>query len=195
MTHLELWFLSIGLAMDCFAIAIARGMMSKKMGWQERLRTAFLFGAFPALLSFLGWCTSHSFSYYIKTIDHWIVFIILFILGIQMIREYIKEKGTVVSCKDCDNLKVICLLAFATSIDAFAVGISWALLGSQKQFDVVSSALIVGFVSFFFSFLGLFLGYWSQKNSYYVRRFPIKLVGGIVLIFIGGKILVEHLMY
>lgn len=159
------------------------------------LKIAFFFGSFPALLSFVGWCTSFSFSYYIKSVDHWIVFIILFVLGVQMIREYIKEKGSIVPCKDCDNLKVICLLAFATSIDAFAVGLSWALLGSQEQGLVVYSALIVGFVSFFFSFMGLFLGYWSKKNSYYVRQFPIKLVGGLVLIFIGGKILVEHLMY
>ena len=193
MTYLELWLIAIGLAMDCFVIAISRGLMFKEIKGKEVLGISFLFGISPALLSFLGYFISCSFSHYLMRIDYWIVFIILSCLGIQMIWEYYKERGQIEPCKECVNIKVICLLALATSMDAFGIGISWALIGIKRNMEIFYTASVVGFASFLFTFIGLLFGYWSQKNSYYIRQIPVKLLGGLILLIIGGKVLLEHL--
>ncbi len=193
MTHLELWLLAIGLAMDCFVIAISRGLMIQKIEWKEVVGVAFLFGLSPALLSLLGCYISSSFTHYVENIDHWIVFIIFSWLGIQMIKEYYNERGKIVPCKTCINFKVISLLALATSVDAFGVGLSWALLGMERGADVLYSSSVVGITSSLFTFVGLLFGCWSQKRSYYLRQIPVKLLGGLILLAIGGKVLFEHL--
>lgn len=193
MTHLDLWFLAIGLAMDCLVIAISRGLMIKRIEWKEVFGIAFLFGLSPLLLSLLGGCISNSFTHYFESINHWIVFAIFTWLGLQMIWEYYKERGTIVPCAICTNFKVISLLALATSLDAFGVGLSWALLGMASNLDLFYSSFVVGLVSSLFTFVGLLFGHWSRQRSYYVRQIPVKLLGGLILLLIGGKVLLEHL--
>ena len=159
MTGLEIWLLAVGLAMDCFAVSIASGIILKR----ARLRP-----------------------------DHWIAFGILAFLGGRMIMESFKDED----CKheyDPTSLKVVLALAVATSIDALAVGVSFAFLGI-KQFSAILSPIgIIGFVSFALSMVGLMFG--IRFGCGIARRLRAELWGGIILVIIGTKILVEHLFF
>jgi len=189
MNLLDIILIAIGLAMDCFAVSLACGIVFKHIRFWPFLRIAFLFGLFQAVMPLLGWYAGSAFNEYIKTIDHWIAFVILVSLGVKMIVEHVR--GTDDPCKtpklDPNKWSVVLTLALATSIDALAVGISFAFL----DFEPYLSAAIIGVVTLLISMLGLFIGcHYSCK-----RRIPAELVGGIVLIGIGIKILVEHLFF
>lgn len=124
MTGLEIWLLAIGLAMDCFAVSIASGIILKRTRWRPMLIMAFAFGLFQAIMPLIGWMCVKTFSHLIESIDHWIAFGILAFLGGRMIWESFKEE-----CCQLFNpasLKVVLTMAVATSIDALAVGISFA---------------------------------------------------------------------
>ena len=128
MTTLEIWLLAVGLAMDCFAISIASGILLKRTLWRPMLMMAFFFGLFQALMPLIGWACASTFSHLIEDVDHWIAFAILAFLGGRMVRESFKEED----CRqdfDPTRLKVVLMLAVATSIDALAVGVSFAFLG------------------------------------------------------------------
>jgi len=121
MTGLEIWLLAIGLAMDCFAVSIASGIILKRTQWRPMLVMAFAFGFFQALMPFIGWMFAKSFSHLIESVDHWIAFAILAFLGGRMIFESFKEE----ECCQLFNptkLKVVFTMAIATSIDALAIG-------------------------------------------------------------------------
>lgn len=147
MTGLEIWLLAVGLAMDCFAVSIASGIILKRARLRPMLVMAISFGFFQALMPLLGWIGASFFSHLIESIDHWIAFGILAFLGGRMIMESFKDED----CKheyDPTSLKVVLALAVATSIDALAVGVSFAFLGI-KQFSAILSPIgIIGFVSF-----------------------------------------------
>ena len=154
MTGLEIWLLAVGLAMDCFAVSIASGIILKRVRLRPMLVMAVSFGFFQALMPLLGWIGASFFSHLIESIDHWIAFGILAFLGGRMIMESFKDEG----CKheyDPTSLKVVLALAVATSIDALAVGVSFAFLGI-KQFSAILSHIgffcFVFFVLFFFFF-------------------------------------------
>ena len=128
MTGLEIWLLAIGLAMDCFAVSIASGIILKRVQLRPMLIMALAFGFFQALMPLLGWIGASFFSHLIESIDHWIAFAILAFLGGRMIMESFKDED----CRhefDPTKLKVVAALAVATSIDALAVGVSFAFLG------------------------------------------------------------------
>lgn len=193
---LDILFLSVALAMDCFSVSIVCGVVSGRWRSFLMLRMAFLFGFFQALMPLVGWlCTNH-FSSYIETIDHWIAFGLLLFLGIRMIRESAdndKGKGkyddkTLNFCK----LGAQLVFSVATSIDAFAVGISFACLGYSSLADLFWPLVAIGIGSFVFSIVGCLLGILFGFTI--SKRLRPSLFGGIVLILIGIKILLTHLL-
>ena len=147
MTTIEIWLLAVGLAMDCFAISIASGILLKRTLWRPMLMMAFFFGLFQALMPLIGWACASTFSHLIEDVDHWIAFAILAFLGGRMVRESFKEED----CRqdfDPTRLKVVLMLAVATSIDALAVGVSFAFLGMKSVTTILSPvALSVSFRS------------------------------------------------
>ena len=194
MTGLEIWLLAIGLAMDCFAVSIASGIILKRTQLKPMLVMAFAFGLFQAVMPFIGWMFAKNFSHFIESIDHWIAFAILAFLGGRMIWESFKEEEE--ECCQLFNpasLKVVLTMAIATSIDALAVGISFAFLGVQGYNGILSPILIIGFVSFVLSLIGLIFG--IQCGCGLARKLKAELWGGIILVIIGIKILIEHLFF
>ena len=190
MTGLEIWFIAIGLAMDCFAVSIASGIILQKIRWRPILIMAFSFGFFQALMPLLGWIGASTFSHLIESVDHWIAFAILAFLGGRMIIESFKDE----ECRqdfDPGSLKLVFTMAIATSIDALAVGVSFAFLGIQDISEILSPICIIGFVSFVMSIIGLLFGIKCRCGC--ARKLRAELWGGIILIIIGIKILIEHL--
>ena len=190
MTGLEIWLLAIGLAMDCFAVSIASGIILKRIQWRPMLVMALAFGLFQALMPFIGWMFAKTFSHLIESVDHWIAFAILAFLGGRMILESFKNED----CRQTFNPaspKVVFTMAIATSIDALAIGISFALLGINNYTEILSPILIIGFVSFVMSLIGLYFG--IKCGCGCARKFKAELWGGIILVAIGLKILIEHL--
>lgn len=188
MNTIEIWLIAVGLAMDCLAVSITSGIILKKTEWKTMLTMAFFFGFFQFLMPLLGWLAASRFSYLIQNIDHWIAFGLLLFLGGKMILEGFKKED----CKGNFNpasLKVVLTLAIATSIDALAVGISFACLGMVTFQSILSPILIIGFVSFVISLLGLLCGIYCGCR----HNLRMEIWGGIILIIIGFKILVEHL--
>ena len=190
MTGLEIWLLAIGLAMDCFAVSIASGIILKRVRMRPMLIMALSFGFFQALMPLLGWIGASFFSHLIENIDHWIAFAILAFLGGRMVLESFKDED----CRhefDPTSLKVVSALAVATSIDALAVGVSFAFLGVRSFSSILPSIGIIGFVSFALSFVGLMFG--IRFGCGIARKLRAELWGGVILIIIGTKILIEHL--
>lgn len=192
MNGLEIWLLAVGLAMDCFAVSIASGILLKRMQWRPMLTMAFFFGLFQALMPLAGWLAASSFSHLIESVDHWIAFVILAFLGGRMVWESFKDDD----CKheyDPTKLKVMLALAVATSIDALAVGVSFAFLGMRNFSEILPPVGIIGFVSFSMSIAGLMFG--IRFGCGIACRLRAELWGGIILIIIGTKILIEHLFF
>lgn len=190
MTGLEIWLLAIGLAMDCFAVSIASGIILKRVRMRPMLIMALAFGFFQALMPLLGWIGASFFSHLIENIDHWIAFAILAFLGGRMVLESFKDED----CRhefDPTSLKVVSALAVATSIDALAFGVSFAFLGVRSFSSILPSIGIIGFVSFALSFVGLMFG--IRFGCGIARKLRAELWGGVILIIIGTKILIEHL--
>ena len=190
MTGLEIWLLAIGLAMDCFAVSIASGIILKRVRMRPMLIMALAFGFFQALMPLLGWIGASFFSHLIENIDHWIAFAILAFLGGRMVLESFKDED----CRhefDPTSLKVVSALAVATSIDALAVGVSFAFLGVRSFSSILPSIGIIGFVSFALSFVGLMFG--IRFGCGIARKLRAELWGSVILIIIGTKILIEHL--
>lgn len=192
MTGLEIWLLAIGLAMDCLAVSIASGIILKRIQWRAMLVMAFFFGLFQAIMPLLGWLGASTFSHLIESVDHWIAFAILAFLGGRMIKESFKEEDC---CQRFNpaSLKVVITMAIATSIDALAIGVSFAFLGIKSCSSILYPVGIIGFVSFLMSLIGLIFG--IRFGCGIARKLRAELWGGIILILIGTKILIEHLFF
>ena len=192
MTNLDIWLLAIGLAMDCFAVSIASGIIMKSIRLRPMLSMAFAFGFFQALMPLLGWIGASFFSHLIEDWDHWIAFAILVFLGGRMVCESFKDE----ECRhefDPTNLNVLLTLAVATSIDALAVGISFAFVGTYSISTILPPIGIIGLVSFVLSLAGIMFGICFGHGL--ARKLRAELWGGIILIAIGTKILIEHLFF
>lgn len=192
MTNLEIWLIAVGLAMDCFAVSIASGIIMKRILIRPMLTIAFFFGLFQALMPLLGWIAASTFSRQIESIDHWIAFAILVFLGGRMVKESFKDDD----CKhefDPTRLKIVLALSVATSIDALAVGVSFAFLGMKGLAGILPPAGIIGLVSFALSAAGLMFG--VRFGCGIARKLRAERWGGIILIIIGTKILIEHLFF
>lgn len=183
----DIILLAIGLAMDCFAVSIACGMAMKKLTFWPVVRIAFFFGLFQAVMPLIGWLVGSRFQTYIEHFDHWVAFGILVFLGGRMIHEQFKQKHPDKKRLNPYKLAVILSLAVATSIDALAVGFTFAFL----NIDLWLSVIIIGIASLLFSLIGILFGH------HFLNRFkiPAELLGGLVLIGIGTKILLEHLYF
>lgn len=181
----ELAMIGVGLSMDAFAVAICKGLGMKKVNLKYTFVLALFFGGFQALMPSLGWLLGSRFQKYITAVDHWIAFGLLAFLGGKMILDAVKEKDEKVCPTDGINLKEFFMLAVATSIDALAVGITFAFL----QVRIAPSVTLIGCITFGFSVAGVFIG--NVFGSKFKNKATV--LGGIILIFIGVKILVEHL--
>ncbi len=189
MSALNLWLIAVALAMDCFAVSIASGIILKHRQWHPMLTMALFFGLFQGLMPLIGWAFFSSFNSLIENVDHWIAFGILLCLGGKMVTDCRKEEEE--RTFDPTKLKVVAILAVATSIDALAIGISFACLRNTSYYNIWESVSIIGLTSFVLSMTGLELGIRYGKSI--ERKIPAELAGGIILILIGIKILVEHL--
>ena len=190
MNQLDIWMLAIALAMDCFTVSIVSGVIVRRWLWGMILHMAFLFGLFQAMMPLIGWMATSHFSEQLEFIDHWIAFGLLAFIGGKMIREsFSPEEEQQFNPK---NLHTQLLLAVATSIDALAIGISFACTGYTALSQLTLPLLLIGLVSFLFSIIGYHLGRCFGKTI--IRRLNPELVGGTILILIGVKVLMSHLL-
>lgn len=178
----DLFVIAVGLSMDAFAVAICKGLSVKKVSVKHGLIVGLYFGGFQAGMPLLGYLLGSSFAKYIEAFDHWVAFVLLGIIGINMIRES-REKEEALDASL--GLKAMLPMAIATSIDALAVGISFAFMRVQIGWAV----LFIGVTTFTLSAIGVKLG--NLFGAKYKSK--AELFGGIVLILLGTKILLEHL--
>jgi len=190
MSALDLWLLAVGLAMDCLAVSIASGIILRRMEWKTVLTMAFFFGLFQAGMPFISWALFVHVSHLMQQLDHWIAFFMLLFLGGNMIREAFHEEEE--RHFNPRRLAVILTLAVATSIDALAVGISFAFIGFGTLQSLIYPLAVIGIVSFVFSLAGSWLG--VTFGASIAKRLRPELIGGIILILIGCKILFQHLV-
>lgn len=188
MTHPEALILAFALAMDCFAVSIASGIIMKRVKWQPMLLMATLFGLFQAINPVVGWVGTDYCHNLIANFDHWIAFLILAFLGGRMVMESFKKEEK--KNFNPESIKVIFTMAIATSIDAFAVGISFSCMGIKSWGELLFPLVAIGTVSFLLSIVGLFFG--IKFGERYAQRLRAELWGGLILIAIGVKVLVEH---
>lgn len=189
MSALDLWLLAIGLAMDCFTVSIASGIILKRIEWKPILSMAFCFGLFQALMPLISWALFVRVGTLLQQIDHWVAFGLLLFLGGNMIREAFSKEEE--HHFNPHRLVVILTLAVATSIDALAVGISFAFIGFNTLASMVYPLVVIGLVSFVFSLVGSGLGILFGVGI--AKKLKPELLGGIILIIIGCKIVIQHL--
>jgi len=188
MSYITIFGLSIGLAMDAFAVSISYGCNPKKVSAKDMFIIAASFGLFQAFMPVIGWYLGKFASEFIQHYDHWIAFGLLSYIGIKMIIEAIKDDDTKDNSINADNtldIKRLFILSIATSIDALAVGLSLSLIG----YDIFIPAVIIGLVTFICSLIGIRAGI----NLRSILGKKAEIFGGIVLIAIGVKILFEHI--
>ena len=183
MSFFDLFVIALALSMDAFAVAICKGLSVKKVGAKHILTAGVYFGGFQALMPLIGFVLGYKFERFIVSVDHWIAFVLLAVIGGNMIKEALVGEDDEVN--DSFSFKTMLPLALATSIDALAVGISFAFLGV----DIVTAALLIGVTTFVISGAGIVVG--NIFGAKYKSK--AELAGGIVLILIGLKILLEHL--
>lgn len=183
MELLEILLIAIGLAMDAFAVSICKGLSMKKMNWKKALIIGGYFGFFQALMPILGYFLGSTFENLVTKIDHWIAFGLLVLIGANMLKEAFANDEE--NYNDDVKFKTMIVLAIATSIDALAVGITFAFL----QANILISAVVIGIITFAISIVGVKIG--NKFGDKYERK--AETVGGLILIFMGIKILFEHL--
>jgi len=183
MKLVELIILSIGLAMDAFAVAVCKGLSIQKMEWKKACIIGAYFGIFQALMPFIGYLLGINFREQIVSIDHWVAFILLGIIGLNMIKEAVSKETE--KTNDSIGFKDMLILAIATSIDALAVGITFAFL----KVNMGLAISLIGIITFIISVAGVKIG--NVFGCKYEKKAEI--AGGIILILLGLKILLEHL--
>lgn len=186
MSLFELFLIAVGLSMDAFAVAICKGLATGRVKLGQMVIVGLWFGIFQALMPLIGYLLGVNFSTLIQSIDHWIAFILLGLIGVNMIREAVG--GDEECCNEEDasySIRAMLPLAIATSIDALAVGVSFAFL----SVDIVPAVSFIGVCTFILSAFGVKIG------SVFGLRFKKKaeIAGGVILILMGAKILLEHL--
>ncbi|MBU9744143.1 manganese efflux pump MntP family protein [Lachnospiraceae bacterium ASD3451] len=178
----ELFILAVGLSMDAFAVSVCKGLSVRKVQVKHTLLVGLYFGGFQALMPLIGYLLGRQFQVLITNVDHWIAFVLLSVIGINMIRE---SRSCPEELNDSFSFRVMLILALATSIDALAVGVTFAFL----KVAILPAISFIGVVTFVFSICGLLIG-----NLFGAKlKSKAEIFGGIVLILIGLKILLEHL--
>lgn len=189
MTFIDILLISLSLSMDAFAVSICTGLEMDKFTWRKALVVGLYFGIFQAVMPLIGYLIGSQFAELIEAFDHWIAFALLFLIGGKMIRDSLRKNEGESQTESCGELslgpKRMLPLALATSIDALAIGITFAFL----QVQVFSSIVLIGAVTLVISMTGVKIG-----NAFGSKfRNKAELFGGIVLMLIGLKILLEHL--
>ena len=183
MGFIELILISVGLGMDAFAVAICKGLSMTKMKWKNACIIGMYFGGFQALMPLVGYLLGISFQEKITSIDHWIAFILLGIIGINMIKEAISKETE--KTNDSIKFKDMLILSVATSIDALAVGITFAFL----KVNIWLAISLIGIITLIISIIGVKIG--NIFGDKYEKK--AEFAGGLILILLGVKILLEHL--
>jgi len=184
MDIISILFIAFSLAMDAFSVSISSGITIRDIRSYQILKMGLSFGIFQTFMPVLGWLAGASLKTYISTVDHWIAFGLLAFVGLRMIYESVKDEHQIVN--PFDN-KTLFLLSISTSIDALAVGVSFSFLNISILFPV----LIIGIVTFILSSLGILMG---NGLRHFFEKIKVEIFGGIILIGIGIKILLEHLI-
>jgi len=178
----EIVLIALGLSMDAFAVSVAAGLSLQRNCFPHALQRGLIFGAFQAGMPVLGWLGGMGFRPILEPLDHWIAFGLLAIIGTHMI---VSSWNSETNLKPTGGFAQLIMLGIATSIDALAIGLTFALLGV----DILFAILVIGAVTFAMSFGGVYLG--QRVGRLFARR--IEVLGGLILIFIGVRILVKHL--
>ena len=182
MGFIELFLIAVGLSMDAFAVSVCKGLSVKKVGVKHAALAGLYFGGFQFLMPVTVYLLGFRFESVIETVDHWVAFVLLAFIGGNMIKE---SFGKAEELNDDFGVKTMLLMAIATSIDALAVGITFAFLEVQ----ILPAAGLIGVTTFLLSFAGIYIG-----NAFGTRyKSKAELAGGIILVLIGVKILLEHL--
>ena len=182
-------FTGLGLAMDAFAVSVAKGLTMKKLNLYQACIIGLFFGVFQAVMPYIGWLLGAQFEQYLQNFDHWIAFVLLAFIGGKMLFEAIREKDDETGERSGYKLdiKELLVLAVATSIDALAVGVTFAFLG--EEYNIYEAISVIGVTTFLVSVLGVVIGFFV--GSKYKKKAEI--AGGAILVLIGLKILLEHL--
>ena len=181
MGFFELLLIAVGLSMDAFAVSICKGLSLKNLKKRHAALVGLYFGGFQFLMPVLGWALGYRFERVIVSVDHWIAFGLLTVIGVSMIREARHAD----ELDDDLGFKTMLLLALATSIDALAVGVTFAFL----QVRILPAASLIGVTTFLLSIVGVYIGHLFGLRY----KAKAEIAGGVILIFIGVKILLEHL--
>lgn len=190
MGTIEILLIGVGLSMDAFAVSVCKGLNMKKINYAHAFIISIFFGGFQCLMPLIGWFLGTSFEKYIERFDHWIAFFLLLVIGGKMIIEVVKGKDQEIEKTDEENLdiKELIIMAIATSIDALAVGITMSCL-LEKKSAIIPAVSIIGITTFILSYMGVIIG-----NHFGIKyKDKATLAGGIILVLIGTKILLEHL--
>ena len=188
MSLIELIILAIGLSMDAFAVSICKGLAARKTGIKEMCIAGLWFGGFQGLMPFIGWILGSRFKSYIENFDHWIAFVLLVLIGLNMIREALFEKENEENTEASFSFKTLLPMSVATSIDALAVGVTFGLLLDSMS-KIVSACSLICATTFSFSAAGVKIG--SVFGNKFQKQAEI--LGGITLMLIGIKTLLSHL--
>ncbi len=184
---MELVLIGVGLSMDAFAVALCKGLSMRRVNYAHAAVIALFFGVFQAVMPLIGWVLGTQFARYITSVDHWIAFALLGYIGGKMIWDALHEAPETAPCAGAGrlDLKELLMLAVATSIDALAVGITFAFL----QVSILPAVATIGLITFALSFAGVVVG--NRFGTRFQKKAEI--AGGVVLVLIGLKILLEHL--
>ncbi len=186
MSFFELLLTAVALSMDAFAVAACKGLNMRSINWKRAGWIGLFFGGFQALMPLAGWLLGKQFEHLITSVDHWVVFALLALIGGKMIYDAVKaEDGESCPVEDRLSVRELVALSLATSIDALAVGISFAFLNVR----ILPAVAVIGITTFALSIIGVAIG--QKFGAKYRDR--ATLAGGVVLVFIGTRILLEHL--
>ncbi|MCR5451615.1 MAG: manganese efflux pump MntP family protein [Lachnospiraceae bacterium] len=182
--------LGVGLSMDAFAVAVCKGLAMRKVNIRQCFIIALFFGGFQALMPLLGYALGSTFAIYVKSIDHWVAFILLAYIGIKMIIDAIKERNEKAEAERTDpplDIKQLFIMAIATSIDALAIGITFSFM----EVNIWSAISVIGLTTFILSVVAVFIG-----NVFGMKfKAPAQITGGVILIILGIRILISHLFF
>lgn len=187
MGFIEIFLIGVGLSMDAFAVSVCKGLGMHRINYGHAVVIALFFGVFQALMPVIGWLLGSTFAAYVTAFDHWIAFGLLAVVGGKMLWDafHDDEDDEVEQSAPKLDIRELFMLALATSIDALAVGISFSFL----EINILEAVLVIGVTTFALSFIGVVFG--NRFGTRFER--PSQIAGGVVLILIGLKILLEHL--
>lgn len=194
MDYISVIGIGVGLAMDAFAVSVTNGALTRNLKFFHAVKIAFFFGVFQFGMPVIGWLIGKAGEGLITNIDHWIAFILLSFIGGKMICDYVKERNNdkVEESRNPITIKTLLALAVATSIDALATGVILpSAVGARTPVLMLIAVTLIGAVTFCISLAGVYIG---KAFGYIISKYAT-LAGGIVLVFIGIKILIEHLFF